>query len=59
LGLSQDIVLHQAPPAPDRYGLSDETTILQVYTEFFNPPQPEMTVFISTNCRVFLGRNDI
>ena len=42
-GLSQDIVLRQSPPAPDSYGLSDQTTILQVYTEFFNPPQPEMT----------------
>jgi len=40
-GLSQDIVLRQAPPPPDQYGLSDQTTILQVYTEFFNPPQPE------------------
>ncbi|MGP8200503.1 MAG: hypothetical protein ACLQU4_13485, partial [Limisphaerales bacterium] len=42
-GLSQDIVLRQSPPAPDSYGLSDQTTVLQVYTEFFNPPQPEMT----------------
>ena len=42
-GLSQDIVLHQAPLPPDTYGLSDATTILQVYTEFFNPPQPQIT----------------
>ena len=48
-GLSQDIVLRQSPPAPDRYGLSDETTILQVYTEFFNPPQPEMTAVTNGN----------
>jgi hypothetical protein len=33
-GLSQNIVLRHSPPAPDSYGLSDETTILQVYTEF-------------------------
>jgi hypothetical protein len=48
-GLSQDIVLLQAPPAPDSYGLSDETTILQVYTAFFNVPQPEMTVVTNDN----------
>ncbi|MGD0814216.1 MAG: immunoglobulin domain-containing protein [Verrucomicrobiota bacterium] len=48
-GLSQDIVLRQAPPAPDRYGLADETTVLQVYTEFFNPPQPEMTAVTNGN----------
>jgi hypothetical protein len=48
-GLSQDIVLRQSPPAPDRYGLSDETTILQVYTEFFDPPLPEMTAVTNGN----------
>jgi len=42
-GLSQDIVLRQSLPTPDAYGLADDTTILQVYTQFFNPPQPEMT----------------
>ena len=50
-GLSQDIVLRQAPPAPERYGLSDETTILQVYTEFFNPPQPETASCDQRQCR--------
>ena len=48
-GLSQDIVLHQAPLPPDTYGLSDETTILQVYTEFFNPPQPQITAVTNAN----------
>lgn len=48
-GLSQDVVLRQSPPAPDRYGLSDETTVLQVYTEFFNPPPPETIVITNGN----------
>jgi hypothetical protein len=48
-GLSQDLILHQAPLAPDTYGLSDETTILQVYTEFFNPPQPEISAVANAN----------
>ena len=42
-GLSQDIVLRQSPPAPDTFGLSDQSTILQIYTEFISSPEPEMT----------------
>jgi hypothetical protein len=42
-GLSQDIVLRQAPLPPDAYGLGDASTILQVYTEFFSPPTPGIT----------------
>jgi hypothetical protein len=48
-GLSQDIVLRQSPPPPDTYGLSDDTTLLQVYTAFVNPPQPEMIVVTNGN----------
>jgi outer membrane protein assembly factor BamB len=48
-GLSQDVVLRQAPPAPDRFGLSDQTTVLQIYTEFFNPPQPGITSFTNNS----------
>ena len=48
-GLSQNVVLRQAPPAPDRYGLSDQTSILQVYTEFFNPPALEATAVTNGN----------
>jgi hypothetical protein len=36
-------VLRQAPPAPHLFGLSDQTTVLQVYTAFLNPPMPEAT----------------
>jgi hypothetical protein len=39
-GLSQDIVLHDCPPSPADYGLNPKTTRLQVYTEWFDPPQP-------------------
>jgi len=48
-GLSQDIVLRQSLPAPDSYGLSDGTTILEIYTEFLNPPQPEMSIVTNGN----------
>ncbi len=39
-GVSQDIVLKQAPPAPHAYGLTDSNSIVQVYTEWFNTPDP-------------------
>jgi hypothetical protein len=42
-GLDQDIVLHDCPPSPAVYGLNPQTTLLQVYTEWFNPPQPLKT----------------
>jgi hypothetical protein len=35
----QDVILRQAPPAPERFGLPGPTTRLQVWTEFFDPPQ--------------------
>lgn len=40
-GLSQDIVLRQAPAGPASYGLSDAGSILQIYTEFFNSAEPQ------------------
>jgi hypothetical protein len=42
-GVSQDVVLRQAPPPPDAYGLSDSNTVLQVYSEFFNTVEPAAT----------------
>lgn len=39
-GLEQDVVLRQQPPDPSLFGLNYETTRLQVYTEFLNPPEP-------------------
>jgi hypothetical protein len=42
-GLSQDIVLHANLPPPDAYGLSDATSVLQCYTQFFTNPEPQIT----------------
>jgi RHS repeat-associated protein len=39
-GFEQDIVLQQQPPLPDAYGLNPDTTWLQVWTEFADPPTP-------------------
>jgi hypothetical protein len=48
-GLSQDIVLRQAPLAPDTYGLSDDSTLLQIYTQFFDSPTPEVAAVTNGN----------
>ena len=39
-GFEQDIILRQQPPSPSTYGLDPQTTILEVLTEFVNPPAP-------------------
>ena len=42
-GFEQDIILREQPPDPATFGLNPQTTRLQVLTEFFNPPQPNVT----------------
>lgn len=42
-GIEQDIILRAQPPAPEQYGLNANTTRLQVFTEFLNPPPIEKT----------------
>lgn len=37
-GFEQDVILKRQPPAPESYGLNPETTVLEVVTEFVNPP---------------------
>ncbi|HXD00550.1 MAG TPA: Ig-like domain-containing protein [Verrucomicrobiae bacterium] len=39
-GFEQDIVVQQQLPAPDSFGLNPDTTWLQVWTEFTDPPTP-------------------
>jgi len=38
--LEQDVVLHEAPPSPAACGLNPQTARLQIWTEWFNPPEP-------------------
>lgn len=40
-GLEQDIILRQAPPTPEQFGLNPETTRLEVWTEFVQAPPPQ------------------
>ena len=42
-GVEADIVLREIPPPPEGLGLHPETTRLEVYTEFFDPPRPLKT----------------
>jgi hypothetical protein len=58
-GLNQDIILRQQPPSPADYGMNPATTWLQVITEFFNPPAPEITTVtnngVSDDCQLDFG----
>ncbi len=38
--LDQDVVLHEAPPSPAACGLNPQIARLQIWTEWFNPPEP-------------------
>ncbi len=40
VGLEQDVILHEAPPAPERFGMNPATTRLEVWTEFVESPEP-------------------
>jgi len=42
-GLTQDLILRQRPPAPEDYQMDSRNTRLQLLTEFFNPPPPQVT----------------
>ena len=37
-GFEQDVILREQPPTPESYGLNPDTTVLEVVTEFLNPP---------------------
>jgi hypothetical protein len=36
----QDVILREMPPAPADFGLSPETTLVEIWTEFFDTPEP-------------------
>jgi hypothetical protein len=42
-GFEQDVILREQPPDPASLGLNPQNTRLQVLTEFFNPPEPNVT----------------
>lgn len=39
----QDVILREQPPTPDSFGLNPDTTVLEVVTEFINPPPANVT----------------
>ena len=48
-GFEQDIILRAQPPTPESLGLNPQTARLQILTEFFNPPRPNVrTATVST-----------
>jgi hypothetical protein len=42
-GLEQFVILREQPPSPAEWSLDPSTTMLQVITEFVNPPVPALT----------------
>ena len=39
-GFSQDVLIRTQPPDPQSLGLNPHTTILEIWSEFFSPPEP-------------------
>jgi hypothetical protein len=39
-GFEQDVIFRVQPSAPEEFGMNSKNTLLQVLTEFFNPPMP-------------------
>ena len=39
-GFEQDVILHEAPPSSEQYGISEDFARLEIWTEFLNPPSP-------------------
>jgi hypothetical protein len=57
-GFEQFVVLRQQPPPPSEWGLNPATTVLQVITEFQNPPAPHLAAVESesgTDARIDFG----
>jgi hypothetical protein len=44
-GFEQNVVLREQLPSPADYGLNPATTWLEVLTQFFKPPTPQITTF--------------
>lgn len=40
-GFENDVILRSAPPSPANWGFNPETTRLEVWHEFFSPPEPK------------------
>ncbi|GEM_PF-895817 len=38
----QDVILRENPPSPADFGLAPETTLVEIWTEFFDTPEPEI-----------------
>lgn len=55
-GIEQDIVVQQQLPNPSAYSLNPDTTWLQVWTEFTDPPTPTIeTILDGTDERLDFG----
>ena len=51
-GLEQDVVLREAPPGPEQFGLDPQQTRLEVWTEFLTAPEPELRTQVLNGAEV-------
>lgn len=58
-GFEQDIVLREAPPAPEKYGLNSKTSRLEVWTEFTEAPEPAKISNVLNGGAVAEGRAQV
>jgi hypothetical protein len=47
----QDVILREQPPTPESYGLNSESTVLEVITEFIDPPAARMLTHPDRNSK--------
>ncbi len=55
-GLSQDIILYQNPGSPADYGLDPATTVLEMFTEFFDTPAPTVQQGSEADQTLYFGQ---
>jgi len=41
-GMECDLILREQPPVPEQFGLDPNTSRLELLTEFFSPPEPQL-----------------
>lgn len=58
-GFSQDLILYQNPGSPADYGLDPASTVLEMYSEFHNPPTAAVRPGADGDETVNIGRIEI
>jgi hypothetical protein len=57
-GFEQDVIVEEDLPTPEEYGLSSETTRLEVVTEFYESPAPTKSTVVLKHYEPRLGQKE-